>query len=75
MVDREPQRDPCQWSRPGWIPVRHGLSIELSAVRVRGAKDDDEVLPIILFCNLLDALLTLQVKGPRRCSHEALGLY
>lgn len=75
VVDRESQRHPCQWSRPGRVPVRHGLSIELRAVRIRGSKDDDQVLFAILFCNLLDTLLTLQVKGARRRSDKALGLH
>jgi hypothetical protein len=74
MVDRQSQRDSCQWPRPGRVPVRHGLSIELGAVRIRCAKDDDEVLFVILFCDLFDTLLTLQVKGTRRCSHKTLGL-
>jgi hypothetical protein len=75
MVDRQSQRDACQWPRPTRVPVRHGLSIEFSAVRIRSAKDDDEVLFVILFCDLLDTLLTLQVKGACRSSHKALGLH
>jgi hypothetical protein len=75
MVDRQSQRDPRQWPRPARVPVRHSLSIEFGAVRIRCAKDDDEVLFVILFSDLFDTLLTLQVKGTRRSSHKALGLY
>jgi len=74
VVHGQAQGDPRQRPGPSGVPVRHGLSIELGAVRIRCAKDDDEVLFVILFCDLFDTLLTLQVKGTRRCSHKTLGL-
>jgi hypothetical protein len=55
--------------------VRHGLSIELGAIRIRSTEDNDQVIFAVLFNDLFNTLLTLQVKGSRRSSHKALGLY
>ena len=74
MINGQTQRHSSQWASPGRVPIRHRLSIEFSAIGIRSPEDNDEVLLPILLCNLLDTLLTLQVKGTRRRSDKALGL-
>jgi hypothetical protein len=54
--------------------MHHRFSIELGAVRVRNTENDGQVVFTIFFNDLLDTLLTFQVKGSRRCSDKALRL-
>jgi hypothetical protein len=75
VVNREPQRDPSQRPCPCRIPVGYRLSIEFGAVGIRSPEDNDEVLLSVLLCDLLDAFLTLQVKGACRSSDKTLCLY
>ncbi len=75
VVHGQAQGDPRQRPGPGRVPVRHGLSIEFRTVGIGSAEDDDEVLLAVLFRDLLDTLLTLQVKGTGRGSDKALCLH
>jgi len=54
--------------------MHHRLGIEFGAVRIRGTQDNDQVVFTMLFNDLLDTLLTFQVKGSRRRSDKALRL-
>jgi Na+-translocating ferredoxin:NAD+ oxidoreductase RnfD subunit len=53
----------------------HSLSVQLGAVRIWSAEYDDQIIFAILFYNLFNALLTLQVKRTSRSSNKALCLY
>jgi hypothetical protein len=75
VVHGQAQGDPRQRPGPSRVPVRHGLSIEFLTVGIGSAEDDDEVLLAVLFGDLLDTLLTLQVKGTGRGSDKALCLH
>ena len=75
VIDRKSQRNARQRACPGRIAVRDRLRVELGAVCVRGSQDDDQVVFSVLLRDLLDALLTFQVKCPGRGSDKALGLY
>jgi hypothetical protein len=61
---------PC----PCRVAMSYGLSIKFRAVGIGSTYDDNQVVLSILFNNLFDTFLTLQVKGTSGCSHKALGL-
>ena len=75
VVHGQAQGDPRQRPGPSGVPVRHGFSIEFRTIGIGSAEDDDEVLLAVLFSDLLDTLLTLQVKGTGRSSDKALCLH
>lgn len=75
VVHGQAQGDPRQRPGPRRVPVRHGLSIEFRTIGIGSAEDDDEVLLAVLLRDLLDTLLTLQVKGTGRSSDKALCLH
>jgi hypothetical protein len=75
MINRESQRNAGQRPCPGRIPVRHRLGVEFGAVSIRGSEDDNKILLPVLLCDLLDAFLTLQVKGACCSSDKALCLH
>ena len=54
--------------------MNYCLGIELGTVSIRRPKDDDDTIFSVLFSDVLNALLTIQVKGPCCGSDETLSL-
>jgi len=59
---------------PTRVAVYHRLRIHLCTVCVGGTKNDNQIVFPIMFDNLLNVLLTIQVKGASSSSDKALGL-
>ena len=74
MIDGQSQSNAGKRPCPARVSINYGLSIEFGTVGIRNSQNYDDVLPSVLLGNLLNTLLTFQVKCSSCGSDKALGL-